>query len=245
MGSLKHSRPRLDDAIAQWWRRGHAKAGAWKTTGLFFAEIWDFLLESTSSRRRQRYGDVGFDWDYRVDTTSATVGWKDRLLGVFHSAYQPTDPVFFHEMMQALDIDFPRFTFIDLGSGKGRTLLMASEYPFQRIVGVELIPELHRIAEANLEKFHSSTQRCIAIESLWEDARAFHFPAVPTVLYLFNPLPEEALATVVRNLEGSLRQDPREFYVLYHNAVLRHVLDASPSLRAVAKGEYYLLYRSA
>jgi hypothetical protein len=236
--------PSLSTAFLDWWSGLRARHGFAGTIRIVLTELWTFLLDSTPSRRRQRYGDIDFDWDYRVDTTSATVGWRDRLLGVFHSAYQPTDPLFFHPMMRSLDIDFSRFTFIDLGSGKGRTLLMASEYPFHRILGVELMPELHRIAMGNLEKFHSQAQRCFAIQSLWEDARTFQFPLEPTVLYLFNPLPEAALSTVVRNLEASLRQHPREIFVLYHNPVLRHLLDSSPSLHEVATGEYYLLYKS-
>ena len=108
---------------------------------MFAAELWGFLRDSTPEQRRRRYGDVEYDWDHRVDTTSATVGWRDRLLGVFHSAYQPTEPALFHEMLAALNITFEDFTFIDLGSGKGRALLMASDYPFLRIVGVELLPE--------------------------------------------------------------------------------------------------------
>jgi len=48
--------------------------------------------------------------------------------------------------------DFHDFIFIDLGSGKGRTLLMASDYPFRRIVGVELLLALHQIAQENLEQ---------------------------------------------------------------------------------------------
>ena len=86
-----------------------------------------------------------YDWEHRVNTTSGTVGWRERLLGVFHSPYQPTDAALFQEMMASLPIDFSEFTFMDLGSGKGRTLLMASEYPFRRIVGVEILPELHRL----------------------------------------------------------------------------------------------------
>lgn len=91
----------------------------------------EFALDSLPSRRRQRYGDVDYDWDFRVDTTSANVGWRDRLLGMLHSPYQPTDPALFHEMLDSLKIDFRDFTFIDIGSGKGRTLLMASDYPFR------------------------------------------------------------------------------------------------------------------
>ena len=129
-------------------------------------EIWDFLRDSTPERRRQRYGDVEFDWDFRVNTTSATVGWRDRLLGVFHSPYQPTEPAVFHEMIARITEPLERFTFIDLGCGKGRTLLMASQYPFRRIIGVELLSELHRIAQQNIRDFRSSLQRCSDITSV-------------------------------------------------------------------------------
>ena len=59
------------------------------------AHFWEFLLESTPAQRRIRYGDAEYDWDHRVNTTSATVGWRDRLLGHFHSPYQATEPVIF------------------------------------------------------------------------------------------------------------------------------------------------------
>ena len=49
------------------------------------------------------------------------------------------------------------FTFVDLGSGKGRTLLMASDYPFRRIIGVELLPSLHQIAQENLRQYKSES----------------------------------------------------------------------------------------
>jgi SAM-dependent methyltransferase len=231
-------------SIRDSFRSTRARGGLLFALRTLLTNLWDFLLDSTPSRRRQRYGDIDFDWDYRVDTTGATVGWRDRLLGVFHSAYQPTEPGFFHPMLQALEIDFPRFTFIDLGSGKGRTLLMASDYPFRRILGVELLPSLHQIAVENLKKYSSPAQRCFAIESLCEDARSFEFPLEPTVLYLFNPLPEEGLAAAMQNLADSLRAYPREVYVLYQNPVLRHVLDATPGLRYVTRDQYYLLYKS-
>ena len=60
-----------------------------------FRNLWRFLRDSTPERRRQRYGDMEYDWEHRVDTTSGTVGWRTRLLGLFHSPYQPTEPVLF------------------------------------------------------------------------------------------------------------------------------------------------------
>ena len=86
------------------------------TARSFATHAWQFLRESTPAQRRRRYGDAEYDWDYRVDTTSATVGWRDRLLGHFHSPYQPSEPALFREMIATLKIDFQEFTFIDIGS---------------------------------------------------------------------------------------------------------------------------------
>src|SRR5262249_18546177 len=121
MALSANRRLKLRDAMLGWWREQRRQNGLGKSLRALLVELWGFVRESTPEQRRRRYGDVEFDWDHRVDTTSATVGWGDRLLGVFHSPYQPTEPALFHEMMQALGADVSGFTFIDLGSGKGRT----------------------------------------------------------------------------------------------------------------------------
>jgi len=195
-------------------------------------------------RRRQRYGDMDYDWENRVNTTSGTVGWRERLLGLFHSPYQPTEPGLFHEMMASLPIDFDQFTFIDLGSGKGRALLMASHYPFRRIVGVELIAELHRAADENIRKYQNPAQRCRQIESIAADARKYEFPTEPLVLYLFNPLPERALGEVLQRLHKSLARAPRRVWVVYHNTVLEDILGATGFLEKAGETEQYSVYRT-
>ncbi|HVZ19382.1 MAG TPA: class I SAM-dependent methyltransferase, partial [Terriglobales bacterium] len=165
-------------------------ASAWEIG----ADVWEWVRESTPERKRRRYGDVEYDWDHEVDTTAATVTNRSRLIAAISGApYQPTDPAEFREMMQAIAIDFSQYTFIDIGSGKGRTLLMASEFPFRQIVGVELLPELHRVAETNIARFSSPEQQCKEIESVCCDARDFVFPDETVLLYLFNPLPEAAM----------------------------------------------------
>ena len=186
--------------------------------------LWQFWRESLPDRRRQRYGDIDFDWDHRVDTTGATVGWRQRFSGLLHSPYQPSEPALFHEMMSQLDIDFRQFVFIDIGSGKGRALLMAADYPFHKIIGVELLPELHRIAQENIRKYKSDSQRCFQIQAVRGDARDLTFPPEPLVIYLFNPLPESGLLTLLANLERSLAEKPRSIVVLYHNPLLEQAL---------------------
>jgi SAM-dependent methyltransferase len=215
----------------------------WKT----LRNLWTFVRDSTPERRRQRYGDMEYDWEHRVNTTSGTVGWRARLLGSFHSAYQPTEPTLFREMMASLPVlsqqfEFDQFTFVDLGSGKGRTLLMASEYPFRKILGVELIAELHRAAEANIRAYRSATRRCAEIETVCADARDFEFPAEPLVLYLFNPLPESGMRRVMARLEKSLAANPRPVWVLYHNPLLEHVIGEGSGFARVGGTEQYFIY---
>ena len=239
--------PSLVATVRDWWKESSARDGLFSTAKHFVATLWEFARESTPARRRQRYGDVDYDWDYRVDTTSATVGWRDRLLGMFHSPYQPTEPTLFREMLASLmqanpKINLPEFTFIDIGSGKGRALLMAADYPFRRILGIELLPELHRVAKGNLAKYKSDSQCCFAIDCLLGDASAFAFPTEPTVLYLFNPLPEYGLTKMIRNLEQSLREHPRPVFVLYHNPLLVDVLAQSGALKKIAGTAQYSIF---
>lgn len=232
-------------SLRRWWRENLRQAGLAPTCRRLVAGIGDFVRESTPGQRRQRYGDAGYDWDYRVDTTSATVGWRERLLGALYSPYQATEPELFAEMLSAIGIDFRGFTFIDVGSGKGRVLLMAADYPFLRILGVELLPALHRIARENIREYKSDRQQCCSIESICQDGRDFEFPAEPTVLYLFNPLPEAGLVRVLGNLERSLRDVPRRVHVIYHNPLLEHVLAGSPALRRTGGTHQYVVYSNA
>jgi SAM-dependent methyltransferase len=227
MTSTALGRPGVFRAAQQRWRETARHAGHVEAARQLVRALWEFARDSTPQRRRLRFGDADYDWDKRVNTTSGAVGWRERLLGVFHSEYQPTDPYFFHEMMEALlqlQHDLSAFTFIDIGSGKGRVLLMASDYAFRRIVGVELMPALHRIALENLAKYHSETQRCFALESVCCDATDFAFPREPLLIYIFHSLPEAPLRVLISRLEHSLREHPRAVFVMYHNPVLEHVL---------------------
>jgi hypothetical protein len=247
--SASSSRVSVSRSAWHWWNDLAGREGRLAATRRLLAAVWEFVRDSTAERRRQRYGDADYDWEHRVNTTSAAVGWHDRLLGVFHSPYQPTESSLFHEMLDDLQarshFDFHDFVFIDLGSGKGRTLLMASDYPFRRIVGVELLPALDRAAQDNLKQYRSESQKCFALESICGDATEFSFPEEPMVLYLFNPFSESGLRRMMANLEESLREHPRVMFVLYHNPLLEHVLSENAGLRKLHSTHQYALYGTA
>ena len=228
------------------WIRETVRSRGWLGALRYYtAESVELLWDLSPSRRRSRYGDIDYDFDHRVDTTWATVPLRTRVRELLSGArYQPSEPSLFHQILQNLPIPFDGFTFIDLGSGKGRTLLMASAYPFLRIVGVELLAELDAVARQNIARYHGDGQKCFVLESYAGDARNFAFPAEPTVLYLFNPFPEPVLRTVLTNLRSSLTDSPRPVYVLYHNLVHEGVFAAQQWLRPVCRTPQYAIYRA-
>ena len=234
----------LTTALLVRWREARSHYGFGGALRRLLGEAAEFLRDSTPARKRSRYGDMDFDWEHRVDTTAGTLDHRVRLAAVLGgSPYQPSEPALFHEMLTALALDWPQFTFLDLGSGKGRALLLAADYPFRRIVGVEFVPQLHQVAQQNIRKYHAPQQKCYAIESICADARDFAFPPEPLLLYLFNPLPEPGLRAVIGNLERSIAQAPRPVYVLYHNPLLEHVLAACASLEKSGGTHQYAIYR--
>ncbi len=236
----------LARSARRWWSEVVEREGWLEATFQLLRALTEFVRESLPERRRSRYGDADYDWERRVNTTSAAVSWRDRLLGAFHSPYQPTEAGLFHEMIAELSqqagFDFREFTFVDLGSGKGRTLLMSSDYPFRRIVGVELLPSLHSIARENLRQYRNEKQRCFAVEAICADAAEFSFPGEPLVLYLFNPFPEAGLRKVIGNLQSSLSGHPRTVYVLYHNPLMEHVLVESAGLKKIFETHQYSVF---
>jgi len=204
------------------------------------------LRDLTPGRRRSRFGDIDYDFDHGVDTTWATISLRTRFRELLSGGqYQPSEPELFHQILRALPTSPDGFTFIDLGSGKGRTLLMASDYPFRRIVGVELLAEFEVIARGNIERYRGAQQKCFALESQQGDAREFTFPEEPTVVYLFNPFPEHVLREVLGNLRQSLIASPRPAYVIYHNLEHERTFTDAAWLQAVYRTPQFAIYRAA
>jgi SAM-dependent methyltransferase len=235
----------ISQTLREWFRDESTQHGFFPAVTTFLAKLWEFLLDSTPARRRSRYGDVDFDWQHRVNTTGATVRARERFLGLFHSPYQPTEPTLFHEMLDAIErtgANLSAFTFIDIGSGKGRVLLMAADYPFRRILGVELFPQLHQAAEENIRQYASPVQRRNAMESICADARSFPFPSGPLLIYLFNPLPASGLTKLLDNLEESLTAEPRKTLILYHNPLLEPLLAHRAAFRKLSGTHQYSVF---
>src|ERR1051325_3425623 len=227
-----------------WLRDSLHRSGIFGTIAHFARGTFEVLRDSLPSRRRNRFGDLQYDWDHRVDTTWSNVSLATRVREVFSGrGYQPTDPYIFREMMDRVEIELDSFTFMDLGSGKGRALLLAREYPFRRIVGMELLPELHAIAAQNIARLPLEQRE--RFELLCDDARQFVFPSGPLFLYLFDPFPEPILTEVIGNLKRVLRESPRPVLIGYQNPISEDVIAALPRFHKMGGTMQWALYSTA
>ena len=231
--------------VHAWIQDTFARRGFFGAVRFYAAGLFELVRDLTPARRRSRYGDIDFDFEHGVDTTWATVSLRTRIREWFSGGqYQPSDPELFRRILAALPIAVEGFTFIDLGSGKGRSLLMAASFPFRRIVGIELLDELNAAALQNIARYRSDDQLCFAIESHSGDARRFDFPPEPIVLYLFNPFPEHVLREVLENLRSSWRVAPRAVYVIYHHLIHQAVLAEQTWLQPIHRTHQYAVYKA-
>lgn len=229
--------------------------GVLRTGWTLCSAFYRSLFELRPSQQLTRYGDLDFDWDRSVDTTRSNVSFRTQLMAALAGhPYYASEPWLFEQIVHSLKtsslsidtlkVDFREFTFVDLGSGKGRALLMASDQPFRRIVGVEFMPDLHRAAQQNIAHYSNDRQQCKQIKSLLMDVRDFEFPAGPLVVYLFNPFPEPVFARVLENLRVSVEQDPRPVFVAYRYLQFENLLAKCAWLQKVAGTEQWAVYKN-
>jgi SAM-dependent methyltransferase len=154
--------------------------------------------------------DGKFDgWTYLSDLDIPSPNWIEA------NDYAAIEPERFSRVLADFRIAFEDFTFIDFGSGKGRALLLASEYPFRRIVGLEFSPELHLTAEENIARYTSATQKCRDIRSLNVDFVNYSLPHEPSILFFFHPCKSGLLSKALSSIGRSLRSNPRPLYIAY------------------------------
>jgi hypothetical protein len=158
------------------------------------------------------------------------------------AVYMPSPRWALTEMLSELNISYPEYTFVDLGSGMGRIVLMASEFHFRKVIGVEFSPELHQIAEANVAA-RSKMTRTDAVELICQDAREYILPPGNCVVYMFNPFQGNVMTDVLTNLEQAFSKGRNDLYVLYFNPVCRPLLDKAGFLTKISARRHYSIYR--
>jgi predicted RNA methylase len=159
-----------------------------------------------------------FDLVTGCETSGLVSRQRLRVNAVDGGRYQPVDPSQFHAAMGHLRAreDLSEFTFVDLGCGKGRAMILAREYGFHRVMGVEYSGKLVRIARSNL------AQSQVLADVFEGDAITFGLPEGPSVVFMYNPFGPHGMAKLRHNL---LMRRGERCYVIYINPVYSDVLN--------------------
>jgi SAM-dependent methyltransferase len=239
----------VDVSLGAKWRRFTGKVGATRRTqgpaaALLLATRWG---RSFVHRQAATVRDRLYDRWLGVDTVADQPGLEVPQGVTYDDAvyYARTPPRDFSKVMRDADVAPARFTFVDLGCGKGAVLLLALGAGFASVVGVERNDRLVPIARRNVETYRARKGIDRPVEVLHDDVVHFGFPDAPTLLYLYNPFGPDTLTAVLRNLEESLDQHPRDVVVAYYSPALRGLLDACPWLdRVPVRSTKWAIYRS-
>jgi SAM-dependent methyltransferase len=190
---------------------------------------------------KARSGGRAFDREYGV-TTHAVAFLTDLDpeavgdAGAHATHYEAVPVADFHALLSLVPKDVMRnATFVDVGAGMGRALILAAEYPFKQVVGIEVSPALYEVAKENLATARERRLRCNDIRLQRDDARIAQYPPGDLVVFLFNPFDADALRTTLASIAG--RRDPGATWLLYHTPVERAVLDAMPEWSVVQEAK--------
>ncbi|MFN7923751.1 MAG: class I SAM-dependent methyltransferase [Bryobacteraceae bacterium] len=212
--------------------------------------VWDLARATVRwynpFRATERNEQCEFDRVHGVDTSGHLNPGRLRVSSpnvVYSQYYKGIDPEHFHAMMDAAGVRFAEYSFVDFGSGKGRALMMASEYPFRDVTGVEFAEDLHAIAVENLKRYRGEPA-CKRVRSTLGDATEFDLPPAPLVLYFYDPFDGEVLERVIANIERSLNENPRDCVILYAHPRFRELFDRQPWLAPTLHADYWIRYQA-
>ena len=115
----------------------------------------------------------------------------------------------------------PGDAIIDYGCGKGGILISLSKYPFSKITGVEIAPDLIRIAENNIRKLKIQNIRIVCCDAAeFKQLHEYNF------FYFFDPFPCNVMQNVMDNIEQSIITHPRKITIIYLNPFCHDLIES-------------------
>lgn len=185
--------------------------------------FWAVLGKGVGSLKKSRgHEPDDFDRKHGTDTGGIEPLWKFKIRSTnarFGTRYEATQELELEHAVAFLCEDLKAFTFIDLGCGKGRAIMIASRLSFGKLIGIEFVDELAEIARGNLAKLKIDNAVV-----LHEDAADFCFPDSNTVVYLYNPFSREVLKKVLSNMKKCFG---KKLYVIYKTPQYGDMFDSS------------------
>jgi len=205
-----------------------------------FASLRDYGVRRTMQSALSVIEDGVFELRYGTDTLR-TVSLEDlnpsRGNRSEASHYAPTRGRAFRKLLEKFTV--PRdSTFVDLGSGKGKVLMLAAQLGFRRIVGVDFSPELCRIAEQNVLKYRRRAPLHSEIKVVLSDVTEYAIQDDECVFFLANPFGPSVMQQLAKNIRTSLDRAARRIWIIYRHPLHRNILEAGLELVELGHDAY-------
>jgi len=155
--------------------------------------------------------------------------------------YEPTPVAQADSLLDASPLRPESATFVDLGAGMGRVVMLAARRPFRAVIGVEISPALVEVARENLATGRDPRRVVRDVKIVRADAAEYTLPRGDLVVYMYNPFRGPVLDAVVARLRDA--GDRAEVVVLYHTAVEQQTVEATQAFERVADLGFGLVYR--
>lgn len=195
------------------------------------------------TRRRSTQPQHPFDQRYGTDT-SGLVGGADLATGHPHdpwiTGYAGVPPSRFtaalhHWRGTVGEVKIEDYTFVDLGCGKGRAVLLASRLPFREVIGIELNPRLAATAQSNVQRWQSVGEARSPIRIVVGDASEPDLGGGPVLLFLYNAFAEPLVCRLADNIARS--NHSQRIDLIYQNAYHADVFTRQFGFSELWRGE--------
>jgi SAM-dependent methyltransferase len=136
------------------------------------------------------------------------------------SEYAPTEYTTLHALMRACRVRRNHDVLLDVGSGKGRALIVAGRYPFRRVIGIDVSEELSNVARQNVNRARPRL-RCADVTMLTRDATRYEVPDDVTIVYFNYSFDGDIFVHFLNRIRQSLAANPRPFRLITNVPALR------------------------
>jgi len=159
---------------------------------------------------RIRYPGLDFAMDYDTEF--------DKQAGF---GFEAVSQAFFLEIIRRTPFPKNEIRFLDIGCGKGNTLVTATKCGLAKVGGVELSDKFFKACKNNM--------RILG----YDDVALFHRNATLmetelddfNVIYLYNPFPGEVMKSFLVQLKESVKRVPRRVCITYLRPLFAEVFE--------------------
>jgi len=200
-----------------WARDSIRQRGLVRTSKVAATVARDFFFDLRYGTDTRRMVDVKI-----LDTNSENKTYAVR--------YQATKAGPFLKLLRTLQLP-QEGVFVDFGSGKGRALLIAAQYGFTKVVGIEFSARLCAQARENVATFAKIASLHSLIEVIEQDASLLPIHPDMHVFYMYNPFEATVLSIVLENIRRSVAATPRRIWLIYNTPRHHKVIDQAGLFR--------------